>query len=301
MVPGAISTIARQRLGAERRVDDISPRTSAARNHVSLHAGRATGAGVPAHPVTRREHSLESRSRTSAADLCDQHVRRARSITPSTSGAPDQRVSSSIASPASARAAASTGSTTADGRRGGAITIDAPATDPRATIWAAFKHDVARVLLLVRRALAPQFAETGRAQPECLGRQHHLRQSQAAEPVARRCGIHPWRRGARSIRERSGCTPKRIAASPGPVADDSTRKLPPGTAGPPILDAGAEARSRCGRDEALQAIVPRVFSDAGERVSFPETGDPYRGRPAETGARHRGSRDRARRVRPTPL
>ena len=27
--------------------------------------------------------------------------------------------------------------------------------------------------------------------------------------------------------------------------------------------------------EALGAIVPRVFSDAGERVSFPETGDPY--------------------------
>jgi hypothetical protein len=26
---------------------------------------------------------------------------------------------------------------------------------------------------------------------------------------------------------------------------------------------------------ALAAIVPRVFSDAGERVSFPETGDPY--------------------------
>jgi riboflavin biosynthesis pyrimidine reductase len=28
-------------------------------------------------------------------------------------------------------------------------------------------------------------------------------------------------------------------------------------------------------DEVLSAIVPRVFSDAGEQVSFPETGDPY--------------------------
>jgi Domain of unknown function (DUF4091) len=28
-------------------------------------------------------------------------------------------------------------------------------------------------------------------------------------------------------------------------------------------------------DEVLREIVPRVFSDAGERVSFPETGDPY--------------------------
>jgi hypothetical protein len=28
-------------------------------------------------------------------------------------------------------------------------------------------------------------------------------------------------------------------------------------------------------DGAIQAIVPRVFSDAGERVSYPETGGPY--------------------------
>jgi hypothetical protein len=28
-------------------------------------------------------------------------------------------------------------------------------------------------------------------------------------------------------------------------------------------------------DDALTAIVPRVFSDAGATVSFPETGDPY--------------------------
>ena len=28
-------------------------------------------------------------------------------------------------------------------------------------------------------------------------------------------------------------------------------------------------------DDALAAIVPRVFSDAGATVSFPETGDPY--------------------------
>jgi hypothetical protein len=27
--------------------------------------------------------------------------------------------------------------------------------------------------------------------------------------------------------------------------------------------------------DAVRAIVPRVFSEAGERVSFPETGDPY--------------------------
>ena len=28
-------------------------------------------------------------------------------------------------------------------------------------------------------------------------------------------------------------------------------------------------------NDAVMAIVPRVFSEAGDRVSFPETGDPY--------------------------
>jgi hypothetical protein len=28
-------------------------------------------------------------------------------------------------------------------------------------------------------------------------------------------------------------------------------------------------------NEVLAAIVPRVFSDAGEKVSYPESGDPY--------------------------
>ena len=28
-------------------------------------------------------------------------------------------------------------------------------------------------------------------------------------------------------------------------------------------------------DTALRTIVPRVFSEAGPSVSFPETGDPY--------------------------
>ena len=64
---------------------------------------------------------------------------------------------------------------------GGAITIDAPATDARATIWAAFKHDAPRVFLLARRALASQLAETGRARPERLGRKHHVRQPGSAE------------------------------------------------------------------------------------------------------------------------
>jgi hypothetical protein len=45
--------------------------------------------------------------------------------------------------------------------------------------------------------------------------------------------------------------------------------------------------------DALAAIVPRVFSDAGAAVSFPETGDPYeaarlRLARAIVGARQRG-------------
>ena len=50
-------------VGARRQVDDVSPREAAPRDHVSLHAGRARGRGVRAHPPARRQHPLESRDR----------------------------------------------------------------------------------------------------------------------------------------------------------------------------------------------------------------------------------------------
>jgi hypothetical protein len=51
----------------------------------------------------------------------------------------------------------------------GAIVIDAPATDPRATIWAVFQTRSRQLLLLAWRALAAQPAEGRGAQAGMFG------------------------------------------------------------------------------------------------------------------------------------
>ena len=183
--------------GRERRVDDAARAEAAARDHVPLHARRARTAAVSADPARWPTTStpIPAPGRALPIFVTSALRRRAR-CAPSTSGTRGRRASVSIASPANARAAASYWFYNGGRPAGGAITIDAPATDARATIWAAFKHDVRGVLLLARRALAAQLAESRRARPERLGRQHHVRQPQAAGQADRRPGLHPRRRRA---------------------------------------------------------------------------------------------------------
>ena len=66
----------------------------------------------------------------------------------------------------------------------GAITIDAPATDARATIWAAFKHDVEVYFYWHAVHWRHNSQKVGDRDPERVGRQHHVRQPQAARQAA---------------------------------------------------------------------------------------------------------------------
>jgi hypothetical protein len=156
----------------------------------------------------------------------------------------------------------------------GAIVIDAPATDPRATIWACFKHGV-----------------------EVYFYWH---------------GVH-WRHNGQKVGERrqnvwanpitfdNRGQPNKPVDDQGYINGDGvllypgTDKLHPtedrGIVGPVSTVQLANFRRglqdhqyltmarRLGLDSevaaALEAIVPRVFSDAGATVSFPERGDPY--------------------------
>ena len=62
---------------------------------------------------------------------------------------------------------------------------------------------------------------------------------------------------------------------PGPVATIQLANLRRGLQDHQYLTM-AKALGLTGEvGDAVTAIVPRVFSDAGDRVSFPETGDPY--------------------------
>ena len=149
-----------ERVGAQRRVDDVSPPEAAARHHVPLYAGRAACLGVPADPWRSPTTSIPTPAR---AGRCPIFVTSA--YAEGLDAAIDiwdtgpQGFQARSRRERTRAAAAATGSITAAARPAGAITIDAPATDARATIWAAFKHDVRGVLLLARRPLAAQLAE----------------------------------------------------------------------------------------------------------------------------------------------
>ena len=157
---------------------------------------------------------------------------------------------------------------------GGAITIDAPATDPRATIWAAFKHDV-RVYFYwhsvhwyhnaqkvgdrVQNVWADSITFDNRKQenrsPDDAGYIH-------GDGVL----IYP---GEERLH------PEEDRGVAGPVATIQLANFRRGLQDHQYLTLARKLGLDALVDEVLKDIVPRVFSDAGERVSFPETGDPY--------------------------
>jgi hypothetical protein len=158
--------------------------------------------------------------------------------------------------------------------QGTAITIDAPATDPRATIWAAFKHDVGVYFYWH----AVHWRHNSQKQGE-------RNQNVWADSIT----FDNRRQPDRSPEDEGYIHGDGVLIYPGEerLHPDEDR----GVAGPVSTIQLANFRRglqdhqyltiarRLGLDsvvnEALAAIVPRVFSDAGERVSYPESGDPY--------------------------
>lgn len=157
---------------------------------------------------------------------------------------------------------------------GGAITIDAPATDARATIWAAFKHDV-RVYFYWHSV---HWRHNAQKQGE---RNQNVwadtitfdNRKQSNKSVDDQGYIHGD--GVLFYPGEERLHPDQDRGIPGPVATVQLANFRRGLQDHQYLTI-ARARGLHGVvDEVLQAIVPRVFSDAGEQVSFPETGDPY--------------------------
>jgi len=157
---------------------------------------------------------------------------------------------------------------------GGAITIDAPATDARATIWAAFKHDV-RVYFywhsvhwrhnsqkqgernqnVWANSITFDNRAEGRASPDDEGYIHG--DGVLMYPGEER--LHP----------------EEDRGVPGPIGTIQLANFRRGLQDHQYLTLAKRLGLESEVASALQAIVPRVFSDAGERVSFPESGDPY--------------------------
>jgi hypothetical protein len=157
---------------------------------------------------------------------------------------------------------------------GGAITIDAPATDARATIWAAFKHDV-RVYFYWHsvhwRHNAQMEGERNQnvwANSITFDNRKEARRTPDDQGYIHGDGvlIYP---GEERVH------PEEDRGVPGPIATIQLANFRRGLQDHQYLTMARRMGLNAVVDDVLAAIVPRVFSDAGERVSFPETGDPY--------------------------
>jgi hypothetical protein len=157
---------------------------------------------------------------------------------------------------------------------GGAITIDAPATDARATIWAAFKHDV--------RVYFYWYAVHWRHNSQKQGdRDQNVwadtitfdNRKQANKSIDDQGYIHGD--GVLMYPGEERLHPDQDRGIAGPIATVQLANFRRGLQDHQYLSMARSLGLNSVVDQVLTAIVPRVFSDAGERVSFPETGSPY--------------------------
>jgi hypothetical protein len=157
---------------------------------------------------------------------------------------------------------------------GGAITIDAPATDARATIWAGFKHDV-RVYFYWH---AVHWRHNSQKQGE---RDQNVwaesitfdNRGQPNKPIDDQGYIHGD--GVLIYPGEEKLHPEEDRGIPGPISTIQLANFRRGLQDHQYLTLARRLGLDSVVNEALTAIVPRVFSDAGDRVSFPEAGDPY--------------------------
>jgi hypothetical protein len=157
---------------------------------------------------------------------------------------------------------------------GGAITIDAPATDARATIWAAFKHDV-RVYFYWHsvhwRHNSQKHGERNQnvwANSITFDNRAEGRSSPDDEGYIHGDGVLMYPGEER-------LHPQEDRGVPGPIGTIQLANFRRGLQDHQYLTIARQLGLESEVASALQTIVPRVFSDAGERVSFPEAGDPY--------------------------
>ncbi len=157
---------------------------------------------------------------------------------------------------------------------GGAITIDAPATDARATIWAAFKHDV-RVYFYWhsvhwRHNSQKQGERNQNVWAESITFDNR---KQPNKPIDDQGYIHGD--GVLIYPGEDKLHPEEDRGVPGPIATIQLANFRRGLQDHQYLTLARKLGLQNVVSEVLTAIVPRVFSDAGDRVSFPESGDPY--------------------------
>jgi hypothetical protein len=157
---------------------------------------------------------------------------------------------------------------------GGAITIDAPATDARATIWAAFKHDVGVYFYWHSVHWRHNSQKQGeRDQNVWADTITFDNRRQSDKPIDDQGYIHGD--GVLLYPGEERLHPEEDRGIAGPIATIQLANFRRGLQDHQYLTLARTLGLDTAVRDALTAIVPRVFSEAGDRVSFPERGEPY--------------------------
>jgi hypothetical protein len=156
----------------------------------------------------------------------------------------------------------------------GAIIIDAPATDPRATIWASFKHGIDvyfywhSVHWLHNSQKQGERRQNIWAEPITFDNRKQVNKPIDDKGYINGDGvlIYP---GQETIH------PEEDRGIAGPISTVQLANFRRGLQDHQYLTIARKLGLNSLVDESLQEIVPKVFSDAGQRVSFPENGNAY--------------------------
>lgn len=157
---------------------------------------------------------------------------------------------------------------------GGAIVIDAPATDPRATIWACFKHDVEVYFYWHGVHWRHNSQKVGeRRQNVWANPTTFDNRGQPNKPAADQGYINGD--GVLVYPGEEKIHPSEDRGVEGPVSTVQLANFRRGLQDHLYLTMARRAGLGAEVESALRAVVPRVFSDAGPAVGFAETGDAF--------------------------
>jgi len=156
----------------------------------------------------------------------------------------------------------------------GAMLIDTPATDARVIPWACFKHGVDVYFQWHSVHWKHNSQKQGeRIQNVWVNPITFDNRGQPNKPIQDQSFANGD--GVLIYPGEEKLHPDEDRGVPGPVATIQLANLRRGLQDHQYLTIARRLRLTAAVDTALRTIVPRVFSEAGPSVSFPEMGDPY--------------------------
>jgi glycosyl hydrolase family 123 len=159
---------------------------------------------------------------------------------------------------------------------GGAIVIDAPATDARATIWACFKHGIKVYFYWHGNHWQHNRQKQGDrlqnvwANPITFDNRGQPNKPLSSQSFANGDGVLMYP-GEEKLH------PEEDRGIAGPCSTIQLANFRRGLQDHQYLTMARKLGLHLLVNEVLQAVVPRMFSDAGQTIGFSESGDAYEG------------------------